>query len=380
MNIEAIYIHIPFCVQKCHYCDFISYPLDSFSVKDYCHAVKAEASLYAGENSKGDAKIKSIYVGGGTPSCLSLKELAELLNSVRSHFVLAEKVEITVECNPGTVDRDYFSGLREAGVNRISLGAQSFDQELLTLMGRIHNPGDVEKAVIDARDAGFENINLDLIYGLPHQSMDQWRESLARAVSLKVPHISAYGLKLAKDTPWGQDYSKGSLALPDPDTSADMFETVIDYLTDKGYIHYEISNFALPGNYARHNIVYWENDNYLGLGVAAASHFGALRQINYQKPDLYISAVGKGIFPVGEKEIVDKEIEMAETVFLGLRMLQGLDVHRFQRRFGLSLKDKYGKQVDKMVNLGLLELTGSRLKLSARGVLLANEVFMEFLP
>lgn len=378
---EAVYIHIPFCMKKCNYCDFYSLPVNTAGAlkEEYCAAVKKEIGMYAREFDK-SVQVKSIYFGGGTPTVLPARELTGVLNWLYAAFPVANDAEITVECNPGTVNLDYFLRLKDAGVNRISIGAQASQDGLLEKMGRIHRWRDTVCTISQARQAGLENINFDLIYGLPGQTIDQWKESLRDTLSLEVPHIAAYGLKLEPDTPWGRALELGKLEFPDQDISADMLEAAIDILLGADYLHYEISNFAYSGFPSRHNIVYWKNHDYLGVGAAAASHTGHIRRTNVSSLTEYIGGLKQGHFPVGEEELLDQETEMAETIFLGLRLLSGVDRDEFRARFGVNLIDKYSKQVEKLCRTGLLELTPTQIRLSQKGLFLGNEVFLEFLP
>ncbi|ATW25357.1 radical SAM family heme chaperone HemW [Candidatus Formimonas warabiya] len=379
-SIEAVYIHIPFCIKKCHYCDFVSYPLAGLPVEEYCDAVIAEAALYAAHADSIQGGIKSIYIGGGTPTSIPAEYLMKMLDQVQDCFPLARNGEITVECNPKTVDGAYFSKLKRGGVNRLSIGAQAFQDQLLQRMGRIHLPQDIGNAVHEAQQCGIENINLDLIYGLPGQTLDQWKGSLNAAVQLHVPHIAAYGLKLGEDSFWGKQYQKGLLQVPDEDASADMFELAMDILAASGYRQYEISNFAWPGYFSVHNRVYWNNGTYLGLGVAASSHWQHLRQTNQAALKRYLQEVQEGKFPVGESEIVDFDTALGETIFLGLRLLEGLNIHEFEKRFGVKINKKYQKQLEKLIALDLIACSEDQIKLTRKGIFLANEVFMEFLP
>lgn len=379
-NIEALYVHIPFCVKKCNYCDFISYPVNGLPVEEYCQALITEGSMYYKHLPSSQKEIKSIYIGGGTPTCLSVEYLVKILERLSSLFPVQQNGEITVECNPQTVNKEYFCQLKKAGVNRLSIGAQAFDSGLLQDMGRMHGVQDINKAVSHAREAGFVSINLDLIYGLPGQTWQQWSDTLAAARALPVTHLSVYGLKLSEHSPWGERYAKGCLILPDEDTSADMQELAMEYLKEQGYGHYEIANFALPGFFSVHNRVYWNNGNYLGLGLAASSHWSNIRQTNCTSFPSYIRELKKGRFPVADREVADRETEMGETIFLGLRLLAGLDLRKFKQRFQVDLEKKYQKQVEKLSRLGLLECSKDRIRLTKKGIFLANEVFVEFLP
>lgn len=382
MSIEAIYLHIPFCISKCHYCDFVSYPMVGARelVSPYCGALQKEIAMAAQYYAGSLSRIKSVYVGGGTPTSLPAEELTMLMKTVFRCFSLAGNCEITVECNPGTVDDEYFRILKKAGVNRVSIGAQAFQKRLLAAAGRIHSPEDIERTVIDAKKAGFKNINLDLIYGLPGQTFSDWQESLRKAVSLQIEHLAAYGLKLDGSCLWARELAAGNLQIPDQDFSADLLEKAIDYLSTEGYVHYEISNFARPGFSSRHNRVYWKNGDYLGLGVASSSHFNNIRWTNSSSLDHYLRGISGNKFPVVEKEELDQETVWAETMFLGLRLREGVNIDQFEQRFGVTVIGKYGPQVEKLKRYGLLKLSGRNLQLTHKGIFLANEVFLEFLP
>jgi len=379
---EAVYIHIPFCVSKCAYCDFASVPLagSRTGAAQYPAALLGEAELFSRQYSGPRAPLQSIYMGGGTPTALPAAALAEILSHICRLFPPAPGAEITVEANPGTVDRDYFRRLKGAGVNRVSLGGQSFDDHLLRAMGRIHSAENIPAAVTAARQAGIHNLNLDLIYGLPGQTLAGWRCSLEAAAALEVAHISAYGLKVEPDTAWGRMAAAGNLNLPDQDLSAAMLEMAMDFLPGAGYGQYEISNFSYPGFHSRHNTLYWENGDYLGLGVAAASHFGPLRRVNQRKVADYLAQVAAGLLPVAEEERLDPDTALAETVFLGLRLLEGIHLEEFHRRWGVDLEQKYGAELSRLTAQGLVETVAGRLRLTRRGLFLGNDVFMAFLP
>lgn len=379
-DIEAIYVHIPFCLKKCYYCDFISYPVHGSPVEAYCRALLDEGSMYQRFLSGSQKEVNSIYIGGGTPTCLPALDLVKIVAGLKNLFPVRKNGEITVECNPGTVNEKYLFQLKQVGVNRLSIGAQVFDNKLLWEMGRVHGSDDIKKTVFDARDAGFDNISLDLIYGLPNQNIEQWSDTLAQALALPITHLSIYGLKLSEESLWGKSYQEGSLILPDEDISQEMQELAMDYLNAHGFNHYEIANFALPGFFSSHNRVYWKNNNYLGLGLAASSHWSNTRQTNCTTFLNYIEEIKKGNFPVSDWEVLERETEMAETIFLGLRLLAGLDLETFKQRYGVDLEKKYQTQINKLYRLGLLERFHDRIRLTKNGIFLANEVFIEFLP
>jgi len=374
----AVYIHIPFCVKKCNYCDFPSYPGAGYDVGAYLAALGLEMDLY--RDAWLGKEVSTLFIGGGTPSILTEAQLESLFGLIHSRFTLEEDAEVTFEGNPGTLDAGKFGLLREGGVNRLSLGAQSLDDEMLKGLGRIHSSAEALRAFELARAAGFKNINLDLMHGLPGQSEGAWQDTLRRAVKLKPEHLSVYGLIIEAGTPFGQAFEEGYMELPEEEVRASMMQWGSEYLSSNGYTHYEISNYARPGRECRHNIVYWQNETYLGFGAGAASYSGGCRRTN--TPDVigYMAKIQRGMVPVAELEKPDLAQQMAETMFLGLRMLNGVERARFALRFGRELDEIYGTQISFLVGRGLLENSSAAIWLTNRGVPLANEVFCEFLP
>jgi len=335
-------------------------------------------------------RASTIYLGGGTPSLLDLEQLAEILAASGRTFRIEEGSEITLEANPGTIDLPYLKGLRELGINRLSLGVQSFDEGMLRLLGRIHSAGEALEAYRMARRAGFSNVNLDLLYSLPTQTVGQWEDTLKSAILLEPDHLSLYPLTLEEGTPLASRVAKGELPLPDEDMAADMYVLAEEMLDAARYRHYEISNWAkvLPGcscgelGYlaSRHNLTYWHNEPYLGFGAGAHSYFGAQRYYNVLSPAEYIVRVESDRSPMREVEEIDRTLEMAETMIMGLRLLEGIDRGVFQRRFGQDLLEIYGEEIGELVGLGLVEMEEERIKLTLRGRLLGNEVFERLLP
>jgi oxygen-independent coproporphyrinogen-3 oxidase len=351
MDAVSLYIHIPFCRAKCAYCDFNSYSGLDHLFEKYVHALQREMRWVRRGRS---LKVKTIYLGGGTPTVLPLESLGEILDACREHFMIAEGAEITVEANPGTVDGGYLAGLLETGVNRLSLGVQSF--------------------------------HLDLIYGLPWQALSSWQTTLQQAIYLQPDHLSLYCLSVEEDTPLGQCIARGELPAPDPDLAAEMYTLAEEALDKAGYVHYEISNWAQPGHECCHNLTYWRNRSYLGLGAGAHSYFDKKRWHNVLSPAEYINrleADWQGPFPLSVEgvEEIDDTLERAETMILGLRLVQaGVGLADFRERFGRELMDVYGRQIEEMEQAELLEVDGERVRLTARGRLLGNEVFQRFLP
>ncbi len=375
----GLYIHVPFCIKKCSYCDFVSYSYDAGLAASYVYALEKEMELHVKGLSEDRRVLDSIYVGGGTPTCLSGEQLAVLLDSCRKHFVIATDAEITVECNPGTVNREKLHLISEAGVNRISIGIQAFQQRMLSTLGRIHTWKDVEDSAKYCREAGIENISFDLMFGIPGQTMTEWKESLKEVVELGPKHISAYSLKVESGTPMHQDVIEGLRKLCDEEVELEMFLYTIEFLALKGYHHYEISNFAQTGMESCHNLLYWQNKEYLGLGPAAHSMIEGRRFSNIESVELYISRIHTDQPVIASTINLSMEEQMSETVFLGLRLTDGLDAAAFEERFGRDFFSVYAKQLKTLTGLGLIEQAGKYVRLTAKGLPVANVVFAEFI-
>jgi len=372
----AFYIHVPFCRHKCHYCSFVSYDYREADIPLYLSALKKELIRRAG----GEC-IRSIYFGGGTPSLLSAKYVGDIISTISSLFTVDEAAEITIEANPGTINRAYLTAIRELGVNRLSLGVQSLNDRELALLGRIHTAAEARDAVQHARASGFDNLSIDLIYGLPGQTLSDWRHTLDEALTMRPEHLSLYALTLEAETPMWRAIKEGSLPEPDPDVSADQYELAEDMLAAHSYGHYEISNWATAGRECHHNLTYWRNMPYLGVGVAAHSCLDGHRLANTKSLDKYLAGFSGKSSPVPElDEEINPELELAETVILGLRLCEGMDLDDIHRRFGIDILVHYRQQVEEMVDAGLLEQAGKHIKLTRRGRLLSNEVFWRFLP
>jgi oxygen-independent coproporphyrinogen-3 oxidase len=325
---------------------------------------------------------KTLYFGGGTPSLLEPRLVARIIKQAMRLFCLDADAEITIEANPGTVTREKFADYRLAGVNRLSMGIQSFSERMLSSLGRAHTAREGLDAYTLARDAGFANIGIDLIHSLPGEEMDIWLADLDQAVLLKPEHISAYGLTIEAGTPFHAMEQRGELALPCEETAAGMFERTSDLLHQAGYEHYEISNFSLPGFRSRHNQVYWQRESYLGFGAGAHSFLSSppsgLRWKNPDSPEDYMQALAKGFLPGEELSAVTEREAMSETLFLGLRMLEGVDTEKFREEFGVTLQDAYPAELQELLANGLLELENGRVRLSRMGLILANQVFIKF--
>ena len=372
----ALYIHLPFCQRKCHYCSFTSYQYRETDIPVYLEALKAELA----QRSDGE-HLHSIYLGGGTPSLLNAEQISDILAITDSLFTLEHNLEISIEANPGTISTRYLADIKELGINRLSLGVQSLNDTELTLMGRIHNGRDARDAMRSARGAGFTNLNIDLIYGVPGQTLATWQKTLEEVIGMAPEHLSLYALSLEGNTAISRAFEDGSLPAIDPDISVDQYELADNLLTKHGYRHYEISNWAQPGQESRHNLTYWQNQPYLGIGVASHSSLNNHRLANTSSLDDYLNSFSKKS-PVKPQmvEEIDNKLQLAETVILGLRLDRGINLDDIRHRFSVDVTSYFGQQISQLVDLGLLECSDRDLKLTPRGRLLSNEVFWRFLP
>ena len=375
---NRLYVHVPFCVEKCHYCAFVSGTPQENELIEYPALLMQELQL----RSSGGRPVASIYFGGGTPSLLQPLQLAGLLEGIAAQTGIQPEAEITLEANPGTVDGNSLKAFRHVGINRISLGIQSFDDRFLKCLGRIHTVEQSHQAFRDVREAGFKNVSVDLIHSLPGQSIDQWKSELQHAIELCPEHISIYGLTVEEGTPFARVYPADSLELTDDDLSADMFELADDLLTASGFEHYEIANYARTGYRSQHNSGYWRRDGCLGLGVAAHSFLREGDGVRFSNPDsleTYRRGVTAGhLERVGEFRLSPGDA-MAEYMFLGLRLSEGVSRNAFKHEFGQSLESAYGSVAEELARFGLLVQNESGLTLTRRGMLLSNQVFEKFL-
>lgn len=377
----ALYIHFPFCIRRCLYCDFNSLAGSEIPQTAYTDTLIREMELRR-VSLPADVKASTLYLGGGTPSLLEPHLVELLIESARQLYALGPAAEITIEANPGTTNSDRLAAFRSAGITRLSLGIQSFSEEMLKRLGRIHTAREGIESFSAARDAGFSNIGIDLISSLPGQTLEMWQSELDQAVDLSPEHISAYGLTIEAGTPFHAMERSGDIVLPGEDVSAQMFEKTSDLLLNAGYEHYEISNFALAGFRSKHNQVYWQRGDYLGFGAGAHSYlsyppFGC-RWKNPNSPEDYMQAVAKGDTPGDELSILTEREAMSERLFLGLRMLEGVDVKKFHQEFGRPLEKVYNEELHSLEKKGLLEWQDGLLRLTAHGLILANQVFMQF--
>ena len=377
MSPRAVYIHIPFCTNKCHYCDFNSVVLQGQPVMDYLQALEREMA-YTVERLPPQT-IDTIYVGGGTPTVLTPEQMAYFLRSVRAWFPdQAMNVEFSMEANPGTVDEEKLAAMKEGGVNRISFGVQSFDNRLLHDIGRIHDTSDVYRSLEAARKAGFTNLSIDLMFGLPNQTLEQLDHTLSAALALDLPHYSIYSLKVEENTLFYKLYQRDELPLPDEDTELEMYRLIMDRLQAAGYEQYEISNFARPGFESLHNMTYWRNEPYYGIGAGAHGYAARLRHMNIRGVQPYIRACRTGL-PRAEEHPVSEQEAMEDFMMVGLRMLRGVSNEDFRRQFAVSMEEAFGQTLSRLLTQGLLERTEDGYRLSRQGLIYGNEVFGAFL-
>ncbi len=376
----ALFVFIPFCKIKCTYCDFNVYAHLTRLMKPYAEAVAREVSEFRVQNS--ELTARSVYLGGGTPSLMPIPAIEKILRACRDTFTILPDAEITLEANPGHVDADQLRALRALGINRLSLGVQAFEDATLRRLNRGHTVADALATFDQARQAGFDNISLDFIYGLPLQTLDDWRATLDRARALQPEHLSLYALKVEEGTGLAHQIQRGKYLMPDDDLAAEMYEMAEEMLDAAGYAQYEISNWARQGAQfqSRHNLTYWRNQPYLGFGAGAHSCFGGERFWNVLSPVEYIQRIEQKASVVAGREEINRELEMAETMILGLRLNEGIILDEFARRYSEDARKKYAQPLREASELGLLECTDTRVRLTPRGRLLSNQVFWRFLP
>ncbi len=397
-RVPAVYLHIPFCRAICPYCDFNTYARKEHLIGDYVAAMLREIELWGAAVRRAgravERPVPSIYLGGGTPSLLPPEAVMRLVAAARAVGGPAERpspaadpvTEVTLEANPGTVDEAYFRAVRAAGVNRISLGAQTFQARGLKRLGRGHGVGGTGAAIEAARGAGIDNLSLDLMFGWPEQTVTEWADDLERAVALAPEHVSLYPLQVEAGTPFARLARQGRLPVPPDDTVAEMYELAHARFTAAGYRHYEISSFARcdPARPARdfrsrHNLIYWWNAEYLGLGAGAHGFALGRRWVDTRRPERYLRQLLAGEPVAEEVEVIDLGREMSDTVIMGLRLDTGIDRRAFAARFGLSLDRLYGNEIAMLMEAGLLEAGEETIRLTVGGRFVANEVFLRFL-
>lgn len=369
---RAAYVHIPFCTQICHYCDFSKVFIKNQPVDDYLRALLEEIRAYE------PGPVDTLYIGGGTPSALSAAQLEFLLEGLASIFDISQVQEWTLEANPGDLSQDKIEVMANAGLNRISLGVQTFNDRELRQIGRMHQEKDIYENIDRLKAAGFHNISIDLIYALPNQTMEQVKTNVQKALALDIPHMSLYSLILENHTVFMNRMRRGQLNLPQEDLEVDMFHYIINSLKEAGYDHYEISNFCRPGYESRHNLMYWDNAEYYGLGAGASGYLNGVRYRNHGPIRHYLNAVEAGNARVYEEKLSLKE-QMEEELFLGLRKRAGVSIQRFEQKFQRSFEEVYGAIVAQMLEEGLLIREGDRLRTSQKGLFLGDTVAERFI-
>jgi len=378
----GLYLHFPFCLSKCAYCDFASLPLADAGgpefARRYLDALLIEIDRRAATPEFRDLAADTVFFGGGTPTVLPAAWLAEALQRLRWRFAIPSDAEITVEANPGTVDAVALAELRGAGFNRLSLGVQSFSDDSLRLLGRVHTADEARQALAAARAAGFDDLSLDLIYGLPGQTVEEWQEDLAAALEIRPEHLSAYGLSLEEGTPLARAVAADRLPAPDEEGYAAMFTAAHAQLTAAGYEHYEISNYALPGRQCRHNRKYWAGDEYLGLGCSAHSHRWGRRWNNLAAPPVYTKWLARGAWPVARAEALSPRARAGELMMLGLRTAAGVSEDEVERRTGLRPGVAFADAIAGLRARGWLGLDAGRFVIPSEMWLISNEILAEF--
>jgi putative oxygen-independent coproporphyrinogen III oxidase len=375
--IKAAYIHIPFCEHICHYCDFNKVFLKGQPVDEYLQALEEEMMLTLSVTPSNE--VQSIFVGGGTPTALSVSQLERLCKMIQDHLSFNENVEFTFEANPGDLSTDKLKVLYESGVNRLSFGVQTFNNDLLKKIGRSHEAKDVYHSVDAAKRIGFDNISLDLIYSLPGQTIEDFKQTLDISFSLETTHFSGYSLIIEPKTVFYQLMKKGKLSIPDEDEEAAMYEMLIEEMEKHGYPQYEISNFAKKGYESHHNLTYWNNEPYYGFGAGAHSYVNGVRRSNYGPLKKYMGPIEKGLLPLMEEHAVTKKEMWEEEMFLGLRKTKGVSIDHFSQKFGESPLVLFKDEISQLVEKKLLNVSDGYISLTYRGRFLGNEVFQAFL-
>ena len=368
----SAYVHIPFCTQICYYCDFSKVFIKNQPVDSYLEHLLQEFHSYDIQ------KLRTLYIGGGTPTALSAPQLELLLDGLTKNLDLSVLEELTIEANPGDLDADKIAVLKNSAVNRVSLGVQTFDDKMLKKIGRSHLEKDIYENIDRLKLAGFDNISIDLIYALPGQTMDQVKENVAKAIALDIPHMSLYSLILENHTVFMNRMRRGKLPLPKEELEAEMFEYIIAELERAGFEHYEISNFSKPDFESRHNLMYWDNAEYYGIGAGASGYVDGVRYKNHGPIRHYLKAVEEGSARINEEHLSQRE-QMEEEMFLGLRKKSGVSMAHFEEKFERSFQELYGDIVKDLIQQGLMQVEGDRVRMTKRGLFLGDTVAERFI-
>jgi len=376
--VEGIYIHIPFCQQICHYCDFNKVFIKNQPVDEYIEALNTEITIQL-KNGAISRNPKTIFLGGGTPTALNNDQLSRLMDIIQLHFDVPSVVEFSSEANPDDLTQEKMQILKEGGVNRLSIGVQSFHPELLKKIGRTHSNEGAVQTIQLAKENGFQNLSIDLMYGLPGQTLDDWNDTLDIAIQLDLPHYSAYSLIIEPKTVFYNLMNKGKLRLPGEDLEAEMYDVLMRRMEGAGKKQYEISNFAQEGYESLHNLIYWKNETYAGIGAGAHGYINGTRYSNVGPLKRYIGMLQEGQLPILQSHEVPTKEKIEEELFLGLRKMDGVSSVHFKEKFNRELQSVFGDKIEKLIERGLLEWYGESLKLTQKGKYLGNEVFQEFL-
>ena len=368
----SAYVHIPFCTQICYYCDFSKVFIKNQPVDNYLEHLLQEFHSYDIQ------KLRTLYIGGGTPTALSASQLEVLLDELTKNLDLSVLEELTIEANPGDLDADKIAVLQNSAVNRVSLGVQTFDDKMLKKIGRSHTEKDIYENIDRLKLAGFDNISIDLIYALPGQTMEQVKDNVAKAIALDIPHMSLYSLILENHTVFMNRMRRGKLPLPKEELEAEMFEYIIAELERAGFEHYEISNFSKQGFESRHNLMYWDNAEYYGIGAGASGYVDGVRYKNHGPIRHYLKAVEEGSARINEEHLSQRE-QMEEEMFLGLRKKSGVSMARFEEKFERSFQELYGDTVKDLIQQGLMQVEGDRVRMTKRGLFLGDTVAERFI-
>ena len=368
----SAYVHIPFCTQICYYCDFSKVFIKNQPVDSYLEHLIEEYHSYDIQ------KLRTLYIGGGTPTALSAPQLAFLLEKLTDKLDLSYLEELTIEANPGDLDQEKIAVLKDSPVNRVSLGVQTFNDRMLKQIGRSHLEKDIYENIANLKKAGFDNISIDLIYALPKQTMEDVKTNVAKAIALDIPHMSLYSLILENHTVFMNRMRRGKLPLPKEDLEAEMFEYIIAELEKAGFEHYEISNFSKLGFESRHNLMYWDNAEYYGIGAGASGYVNGVRYKNHGPIRHYLNAVEVGNARITEEHLKQRE-QMEEEMFLGLRKKSGVSMARFEEKFGRSFDGLYGEIIRDLVQQGLIQVDGDRVRMTKRGLFLGDTVAERFI-
>jgi len=373
----GLYIHIPFCLKKCNYCDFVSYPDMEDYWDAYVTALTGELVLLSGQFQ--NSLIRSVFIGGGTPSLLPPLYIERIFDTINRYYRMETNCEISIESNPGTLSASRLETYRNAGINRLSIGLQACQDFLLDKLGRLHTFSDFISALDLARRFGFENINADIIFGIPGQSLMDWKETVGIVAGLGLTHISCYSLMIEEGTLFGELKEKGLIREADDELDREMYHYAIDHFSAAGYEHYEISNFAKPHRECIHNMNYWERGEYIGVGAGAHSLIGNRRYANVPDIIRYIEGIREGRPALAEDHLISPDEALAERMILGLRLVKGLDLQKVSEEYGIDVEKKYKKSLDTLLRKNLIKYEGKVIKLTERGIDLANSVFVEFI-